>query len=420
MRFMGLEKKEVFKIIFALALLFLFASNYAWFNPRPGFVPAYRISEAVPLFWQYNTDSRLFLEAVLKYPHYWGALNQDIERAMMPTLVKLFSVIVHPMMKRLNIDTTDEMLQLGEAALGWYLLTYFFLFLYAIFFYKLLRDYLKLDKNAAFMAITFSLTANWTIHLAHTFHTFFAELVTPLLVTILFLDACKYYRPWKLIVYSFTGGLLLLIKPVYSIFAAIYLFLLWKREYKKIIFSVPILLIPLGIWAAVLGSIGFNPIWAFPFANENLVFYHSLASMMKAAEGSGVIVVIEYFIEGINLFLSTLINHYSFWLFLAYYQFVVFYKSGKICRDHAIFIIMLLSFVFLQAFAAINLNATRMVTDLSFIIFGLGIIPWVEYFRPRIQSETLLVTVTLLIWISMQVVIIMNFPWVHPYDQVIN
>ncbi len=90
-----------FSALFAyMLLLFIISANFAWLNPRPSFRERkgdhVKLSETMPLFWQYNIDSKLELETAQFFPSYYETVRIRINRPVYPLLANILGKLVAP------------------------------------------------------------------------------------------------------------------------------------------------------------------------------------------------------------------------------------------------------------------------------------------------------------------------------------
>ena len=388
--------------------IFTISANIAWLNPRPGFHPAFKLSEKIPLFWQYNRDSRASLLASTGFPESMEnsiRRNRPLYHILAHYLGKCFYPFVTVLAKSDSVTHTD--LVYGTTALGYLVLKFFIYSLAAILAFKILQRYL--EDEVAFLGILLIFTSQYLIEMITTYHASDTQVTSAIFIIFMFLSLSDHYTTKKNIIYSIVVGILFLAKQTFVIYSAILVFSLLKRKYKEVLLSFVAILIPLAAWLLFLNLSGFR------YENGEM----SVGVVNSLFDFKSNLIVLELS--------QKLLRHFtSFWEYLAaFYSFLFpasivgltlyFQKHHK--YNLVMFICIVLCFQFIQS-VAINYNTGKyIVADLEIIICGA-----VAYLL-KVASDTFdfnFMKVSIFLVVGLFIINIMhlvNFPWIHPYLQ---
>lgn len=402
-------------IISAVFLAFLIGGNVAWLNPRAGFLPGFRISDRVPFLWQYNTDTKEFINSAMYFP---GAFatgeNVRITRPLYPALAKILGWPVTALLQSSGRADSDNALRAGAAA-GYIITKLLIYMIFGLVCFRLLSFYLA--PGVSLLATLLILLHSYSIESIATYHTNEIQFISPCLLTYFLLDASKEYSHKKNIVYSIIAGLLALIKPVASIYLTILLIMMVSKQIRKAILSVVACALPIVLWYGFVYVMGwFAPGKAGAFSTGEISFYLEVFNERQPFHD------FWGFLNNIQLnwmqFILACAYFYSVWLVLAPVAIPYLKAEGKVKRIEVFFIAFLVLTCWLQAYLTGQMQYPRMVSDFSFVVFGLGAFVIVKFLRPYLRREKLLVGFVTVCWCVWGMLQIVEMPWVSPYDQI--
>jgi hypothetical protein len=399
-KFMELIRVPDYRVIVGVILLiFTISANIAWLNPDPNYV--IKTHPRIPILWQYNGDAVVEFLSAAYFPEYYKVDKTRINRpgypALAHTLGRVFGILAFPIYK---IDP------LTQGLLGYMTLKLLVYLSGAFALYHVVKKWF--DGRVALLAVLLLLLHPFAVIFSTTFHTSELQFIAPIILLALWLKLGDAYSYQKNIVFSLLAGFLMLAKQNYAIYLAIIVFSFFVlKRYKESILSFLVHLIPLGIWMLALKMLGI-PYYNHESANGLGVWLYQDLIFRNPLE------IVQTVLGSVNLWLLALIGHFSLLAPAALVALMTLRASHTFSRNTYLFVGLFTFFSWLQTFAANRYNS-YMTSDLSVIIFPLAAyLIWTilgKYNLTRWQSAFLA------LYFLIGLTTIMEFPWVHPYNQ---
>jgi hypothetical protein len=396
-------------VILLLVLFSMFLSaNYAWFNPRPGYNPELRLSDSVPIWWQYDMDAPMELYTAADFPYFFKEMNTRINRPLYPVLVWAASGLVYVAARPFG-----EIGLLGRSIPAYFLIKLLIMLTFGIFGFYLMREFIGDIPSLA--AIGLMLSLPYAIKSLATIHTYELQFVTPVLIAWFLLLLSRDYRHSRNIIFSLIIGLMLLGRPNYSSFFAALIFGLLHRRYKESLLSLVCAFIPLGAWLLFIKLASLQYTFASVQAYGNLSWFgHVLAH-------DHVLLLLQDLFSRIWAYSAFLLGNP--WGVVAAFSlcFYVFNrKQGDPFTTNQILLFLCLSIlVNFAQYLAVGAQYTRMAIDLWFWVFAFAAYGLVRGLGGESKKrQALIMACVLLFSYSYSVVTTINLPWVHPHLQI--
>jgi hypothetical protein len=386
-------------ILGAVLLIFTISANIAWLNPNPDYV--IKTHPKIPILWQYNGDAVVEFLSAAYFPEYYRIDKTRINRpgypALAHTLGRVFGVLAFPIYR---------MDPLTQGLLGYMTLKLLIYLSGAFAFYYLVRRWF--ERRVALLAVLLLLLHPFAVIFSTTFHTSELQFITPIILLALWFKLGDLYSHKNNIVFSLLAGLLMLAKQNYAIYLAILAFSFFVlKRYKESILSFLVHLVPLGIWMFALKMLGI-PYYNHESANGLGVWLYQDLIFRNPLE------IVQTVLGSVNLWLSALIGHFSLLVPAALAALVIVSARHAFSRNYYLFAGFFTFFSWLQTFAANRYNS-YMTSDLSIIIFPLAAYAiWAILEKYKLTRWQ---TAFLALYFLIGLTTIMEFPWIHPYNQ---
>jgi len=393
---MIINKHHKYLISF-IFLCFVIAANFAWFNPNPDY-KVYKTTETIPFFWQYNDDAAVEIVTSAYFPKIFHTYKTRMERPTYPIISKalgeVFGFVFTPVKKLSKLE---------KAGAGYVILKLIIFSLFAFSSYHLLKCYLPEDYSL--FTVFLLLTHEFSLKSFSLFHTSELQFITPTIVTFFYVNLINKYSNIKNIFFSIIVGILILAKSNYAIYLGILIFSLFNKKFFEVLLSFISHTFPIIIYFFYLKLAGFE------------FFSRSQELGMGSWIFNSNIVSINTFIELIFLsvfnFLLNFIQHFHVFIIFSILGF--FFIDPKKRKSILIFLIILIFFTWFQVFFA-NRYRSYYSSDLSIFIFGLSSLYFFKFFEKLNLKKNILKFISI-IWLTLNLVFILNLPYVHPKDQ---
>ena len=404
-KFKTYSKNPYLKIIFIIFIIFTISSNRAWFSHRDNF-KVVKIPEKIPFMWQYDRDASGYIRGAAYFPQYFEIHKELAMRPMFPMMSKLIgNIITVPLNPFLILG------KLEKAAIGWVILSISLYFTSGIMMFKILNFYFS--ESSALLSIILLYCSSSSISAIGTFYPYELQFLTPIIAIFLFKNLAENYSNKKNILYSILFGIIMLARQNYAIYLAIILYSLYNKKYKEVIISFASHMVPLLFWIIYLefsGIIGYldwfkNTSFEDPgnfFVNEFLFF--------------GPLQMIKIIFQDFSSYLSNL-SSYSIFIYLAFGSLL--FKKTNLERNIIIFSLIFITTNWMQYFFLYpGSGKGRHVLDISLIIYGLSGNIIMNYLKQYdFQLKKRIIVLISFIWLFYNFMGLVNFPWIHPYQQ---
>jgi len=267
-----------FWIFLIVLTIFALGANRAWVQHRiiDGEYWVYRVQNTVqyPFMWQYDLDAKMEFEAAQNFPNHYRGDPYLISRPFLQMSVNFIGrglrVLLNPILlsdtlRQWLVDRSlisssapsyDNILFTLYILVGFIVFKILLFFLSGVMAYEIMLNYFRSSNNALLGVVLLFLTG-YSIRGISVFHTYEFEILTPVVITFLFIDICKSYSLRKNILYSLIVGLLMLAKANYATYLTVLVFcvvvggLQWQIVFG-IIVSVLVHLLPWAWWQLYL------------------------------------------------------------------------------------------------------------------------------------------------------------------------
>ncbi|MFC2166402.1 hypothetical protein ACFLQZ_00375 [Acidobacteriota bacterium] len=399
------EKKAYLIILLVIVLLFIIGLNIAWLNPRPNFKPELRISDKVPVLWQYNYDSKFEFASAAQFPEYYKAVPIRINRPIYSLCVFLLS---KPVEWILSPFLTPERARLGSTVIGFIIFKFIIFLIGSLIMYRLLSEFI--GPNASLFAVCLMLFHTNTIMAMATYHSSEFQIFSAIFIAAMFLNISKDYSLKKNIIFSLIVGILMLTKQNYAAYLAVILCSLWYKKWREVSLSIVIHLIPLGIWLLCLKLMGLS------YYNHEAVVYKQGVWLFQEFIHYSIPHMLKMAFHFMKETVVCLVKFYSFWLFVSLIAIPLALKRIK--HSYLFFGAALFFTTYLQIFAAHRIRP-YIISELSIFVYGLvslGLFQLLKTLKPR--QIKIILTVIIIGWIVWSLLQIANFPWLSPFQQI--
>ena len=383
-------------------IIFIISSNIAWLNPAP-MKDSYQPNKYIPFLWQYNSDSGIEILSAAYFPKVFKTDNTRIDRPMYPlvanTIGKIVGLVINPFYSINDLEKTG---------IGYILMKLLMYISALVLSYEIIAKYFKDKKIIIFTQFLIFFSA-YSVLNAAVFHTLELQFITPIIGIYLFLNISNNYSLKKNLIFSLIIGILMLAKYNYAIYCSIILFSIINKRILESILSIIFHLIPLIIYIYFLKFNGFN----YKFVGSEHGQISWLFDELFLLNFYTIIQTI--YLSGVN-YLILLEDSFDLWLIL----FIL--GSYKLLRKENyhifFFIIIFIFFNWLQIFVS-NRPKTYLTNDLMIVIYPIVAFYAVHLLNLikeiKIQKYLIIITFVIIATINMRGLV--NFPWVHPYDQ---
>ena len=402
-------KSYNFKYFVVLLIVFLISANLAWLNPRnndPDYPRLYKTHNIIPLFWQYNLDSGIEILTTAYFPKIFKKDNTRIDRPTYPALAnflgKTIGLILKPLIK-LN--------ELEKAGIGYITLKILIYSLSIILARKILLNYF--DEKTTFLAIFFTYAHNFSIFNLTSFSTTDAQFTTPIFILFIFIYLIKNYSISKNILFSIIVGILMLAKSNYAIYLSIIIFLFYKKEWSIIFISIFAHLVPIFLYLSFIKYLNydFQIIGATEY-DQGTWLYEDLKNLnFYNIFNTAYLLLGEFFIK--------ILFAYRLVIIFSILGFLLMYLKNKIKTDYLVFIGIFIFCTYFQMFVASRYTA-YMTYDIAIIVYAFaafGIYQIIDKFK-NYNVKKFSIPIIMVFYLIFNVVIMIQYPWVHPYNQV--
>ena len=383
-------------------IIFIISSNIAWLNPAP-MKDSYQPNKYIPFLWQYNSDSGIEILSAAYFPKVFKTDNTRIDRPMYPLVANTIGKIIG-----LAITPFYSINDLEKTGIGYILMKLLMYISALILSYEIITKYFK-DKKIIIFTQFLIFFSTYSVLNAAVFHTLELQFITPIIGIYLFLNISNNYSLKKNLIFSLIIGILMLAKYNYAIYCSIILFSIINKRILESILSIIFHLIPLIIYIYFLKFNGFN----YKFVGSEHGQISWLFDELFLLNFYTIIKTI--FLSGVN-YLILLEDSFDLWLIL----FIL--GSYKLLRKENyhifFFIIIFIFFNWLQIFVS-NRPKTYLTNDLMIIIYPIVAFYAVHLLNliKEIKIQKYLIIITFVIIATVNMRGLVNFPWIHPYDQ---
>lgn len=383
-----------------LATIFLIQSNLAWLNPRPGFEPLVKLSQAIPVLWQYNTDSITEFFTASAFPGSLKDTNIRVSRPAYPFLVRLLQE---------DMELFFHLTVPYSTALAYLLLKGLVYLLYCVLFLKLLRYFL--DERTVLLALILSLFHRHAITYIATYQTTELQFITPLIVAFLLWDISKSYTLKKNVLYSAAIGFLMMAKPDYAVYLAVLTFSVYKGRYKEAGISLVSYLVPLGVWLLFLKFYG------VPYYDNQAALYGQGIWLYRDFLFMPLKEMVTTVLASIKDFGGLIFDFYGFWVFVGALGLIFYARDKSSKKLPGFFLLLLIFWTWVQFFAARH-YVDYMASDFSFLVWGAAAYLVFKILPFRSHAKSVAVTsIIAVLTLTYHVSGMVNLPWLHPYEQ---
>ena len=403
-------KSYNFKYFVVLLIVFLISANLAWLNPRnndPDKPRLYKTHNTIPLFWQYNLDSGIEILTTAYFPKIFEKDNTRIDRPTYPALAnflgKTIGLILKPLIK-LN--------ELEKAGIGYITLKILIYSLSIILARKILLNYF--DEKTTFLAIFFTYAHNFSIFNLTSFSTTDAQFTTPIFILFIFIYLIKNYSISKNILFSIIVGILMLAKSNYAIYLSIIIFLFYKKEWSIIFISIFAHLVPIFLYLSFIKYLNYD------FQIIGATEYDQGTWLYEDLKDRNFYNIVNTAFLGLGEFFIKIIISYKIVIIIFFiFGFILKCLKNKIKKNYLVFIGIFIFCTYFQMFVATRYNA-YMTYDISIIVYAFaafGIYQIIDKFENN-NIKKFFVPIIMAFYLIYNVAIFIQYPWVHPYNQV--
>jgi hypothetical protein len=386
-------------ILGIIAIIFAVSANIAWLNPDPDYV--IKTNATFPVLWQYNGDAVVEFMSAAYFPQYYRIDKTRINRPGYPItanlLGKAWGLVTYPFYK---------LSPLMKGLVGYLSLKLIVYLMGAFALYDIVQRYLS--KEVALGSVALAFLHPFAVLFSTTFHTSELQFITPFILIWLWLNLANSYSHKKNILFSLLTGFLMLAKQNYAVYFSILIFsFIFARKYKASILSFAVHLLPLLFWFIALKFLQI-PYYNHESANglgvwlyQDFIFRNPLA-------------ILQTIITSLNEWLVALIKHFGIFVPLALFAASQTEIREKLNGKTRIFIAIFIVLSWLQTFAANRYNS-YMTADLSILIIPLS--AYLIYLVFRKYQQERLIPIMLAFYFIVGLITMIQFPWIHPYNQ---
>jgi hypothetical protein len=387
-------------------VMFVGAFN-SFLTHRPDFEPQLRLSDKVPVWWQYNMDSPMELYSAAKFPFFFKVQKDRINRPLYPVLVWAASGLVYVVTRPFT-----QISVLGRTLPAHFIVKFLLVFLFCLAGLNLFREFM--DEIPAITALGLMLTQRYAFDALSTIHTYELQFITPVFVALFLLLLSRYYSTLKNIGFSLLIGVLLLGRPNYSSYLAALIFGIFNRRFKASTLSFLFMMLPLAGWMLLLKIAGLE----YYFASVQTYGGSSWLSQLLSFESP--LLLLKDLFSRICVYSGSVLGH--IWGAIAAYSIARFFreKGRPILVNRGILLYLSLSILINFAqYLAVGSMYTRMSIDLWFWVFGFAAYGLVELGgRSSIIRQKWIAAIVLLFSFSSTLLSVLKLPWVSPFNQI--
>lgn len=396
----GLNPKQKFCLLFTFLAALVLSANIAWLNPRPDF--AVVKMPKVPILWQYNLDSSGELLAAAYFPEYFRKDPVRISRPTFPLIIHGTSVgllkLIQPFYPVTPLQTT---------AVAYFLVKILFYALAMLAGVRILVP--RIGVVATTLTLFFLITHSFSLTYLSTFHTTDMQYLIPIFLLFFLGRYVKKPSLVRILFFSFFAGCLVLIKQSHAILIAIWIFGLINRRWREVGTSVFAAVLPYLLWRVYLNHL------EIPYYDHQETHYKMGVGFLKEILVSNPISTAKLVLLSIQDFVSSIWLFYNFLLIPILVDLPRFW--ARLCQEKtAVLLVLCILLTWIQFFAARKTPVGIMASDFALFIFAgasIMLLPLLERYKKR---QLILLSLGGL-WFFLQVLSLVNFPWVSPYDQ---
>lgn len=395
------QNRHLIILCFLVLIVMAISANQAWLNPDPKRGPQWRPISSLPLYWQYNMDSYWEFVSAARFPTLFEKHNLRVNRPLYPGIVKLISFIYYLPLKLIITDPTY-----GAAMLGYitFKMLIFLLFVFAA--YKLLKYFIP--EEPAVLGIALMLTSRLTIVNIGTFHTFELHMISGVFVCFLFYNLCLKYSHTKNFLFALLGGLLLLGRQNYAPYLACIIFGLYKRKWKETALGCVGLLLPKLIWYLFVSYQGYS------YSDHEMQNDQMLVWVWNLLVNQPIFV----WCEKIDYYFSNYLTSFGIYLPLAFAGLTLLaFQKNTPSKNQWVFMLMMVFTCFAQIVAS-KKGSGYIGYEIQWWIMGSAAYAIVHVIR-RLGINNVFAAVWGIVGLNLiwQVARLVNYPWIHPFDQ---
>jgi hypothetical protein len=394
-------------MVLMVACIMSVAAFYSFLSNRPDYGPQLRISDNVPIWWQYNKDSPTELYSAAKFPFFFKVQKDRINRPLYPVLVWATSGLVYVAARPFG-----KISALGRTVPAHFIVKFLIVFLFCLAGFRLFREFM--GGIPAFTALGLMLTQRYAFDALATVHTYELQFITPVFVAFFLLLLSRDYSTLKNIGFSLIIGVLLLGRPNYSSYLAALIFGIYNHRFKASILSFLFMMLPLADWLLLLKIAGLE----YYFASVQTYGGSSWLSQLLYLESP--LLLLKNLFGRIWAYSGSLLGH--IWGAMAAFSMALFFKKKKLPKQMRKGILIYLGLSILINFGqylAVGYIYARMSIDLWFWVFGFAAYGLVELGGGgSVRRQKWIAAIVLLFSFSSTLLGVLKLPWVSPFNQI--
>lgn len=395
-----LSERNHLAIIGIILSIFIISANLAWLNPRPDYVV--KTHPRIPVLWQFNGDATVEFLSAAYFPEYFKVDKTRVNRPTYPLVANVlgqaYGLVALPFY---------ELNPLQKGMLGYMTMKFLIYLSAAITLYHLIRRWYP--KKVALLSIPLVFLHPFAVIYSGTFHTSELQIITPIFLIALWLDLAERYSHRKNILYSMLAGVLMLAKQNYAPYLAILLYSFFvAKKYKETILSVVVHFIPLLMWLVTLKAM------SIPYYNHELATNANGVWILTAFVSKNFFEFVQIIVDNFKGWLLGITSYFTIFVFLSLLALSMPEVRSRFDRRLVAFFLIFAGANYLQFLAAHSL-AGYLTADLAVLIYPLAAYLIYQLFERWGLKR--FIPLLLVIYLLIGLTSIVNFPWVHPYDQ---
>lgn len=394
--------------ILVMVLIFMFAGSFrAYLNPRPGYEPQLRLSDSIPIWWQYNKDSPMELYSAAKFPFFFKVQKDRINRPLYPALVWAASGLVYVAARPFcALGLLDRTLP------AYFIVKLMILLAFGVVGFSLFREFM--GQIPALTAVGLMLSQRYAFDSLATVNTSETQFITPVFVAFFLLLLSRDYSNAKNVCFSIIIGLLLLARPNYSSYLAALLFGIFSCRYKESALSLVFVALPLLLWMLFLKMAGLEYYFASVQSYGNLSWFSLLFSFDSP------LLIIKDLFSRTWAYLGSVFG--NLWGGIAAFSLAYFITKGKADKkivNGLLFYFSLSIIINFAQYLAVGAIYTRMSVDLLLWISGFAAYGLIEVLGGGSEARQKSIAFFVLLFsFSSTLLSALKLPWVNPLDQI--
>ena len=383
-------------IFFIILTLFVISSNIAWINPDPR--GAIKVLE-FPFMWQYDVDAILELGTATYFPDFYKDLPTRIDRPLYPFLSHIIGTLFFQINNFINITNLSKVYFVALA----FILLKILIYSFGAICVNKICDFLKFNLDIKKISLIIFFFNPFLIKGLTTFHTIELQLLNPVFAIYFFIIFIE--KKINIILCGIFTGLLFLGKNNYAISVAIFLFMVFNKNYKDAVKYFFYVTTPTVFWFFYwknFMNINFS-------INDQYANYHWFDFSLYSVNN-----LLSYLIYILIAFFK---NYYLY--FISLFMFFIF-KKNKVyfeLDEKFIFIFLFVFSTSTQMLASNKFQSIYMTSDIYWVYaisFAWLIVNFINYLF-KINYLVLLLLSFLLL--SKSILHLANFPLINPYNQ---